>query len=122
MDSGTTRPSYSATRYIETSAGILSYRELAPLLAERVADTELAISARKLAALSFHNLLLELHRSICVDLTPEVAGRWRLRDVRVGEHQPPPHWQVPMLMHNYAADLEARLADPGRQIGRTADR
>ena len=110
MDSGTTRPPHSATRYIETSAGILSYQELAPLLAERVADTELAISDRAFAALPFHDLLLDLHRRICADLTPEIAGRWRLRDVRVGEHQAPPHWQVPMLMRNYAADLEARLA------------
>ena len=110
LDSGTTRPPHSATRYIETSAGILSYWELAPMLAERVADTELAISDRTFATLSLHELLLEIHRSICADLTPEMAGRWRLRDVHVGEHQAPPHWQVPMLMHNYAEDLEARLA------------
>ena len=109
LDSGTTRPPHSATRYIETSVGILSYQELAPLLAERVAATELAISNRSFADLPIHDLLLDLHRRICVDLTPDMAGRWRLRDVRVGEHQAPPHWQVPMLMHNYAADLEARL-------------
>ena len=108
MDSGTTRPPHAATRYVETSAGILSYQELAPLLAERVADTELAISDRRFAALSFLDLLLELHRGICADSTPDIAGRWRLRDVRVGEHSAPPHWQVPMLMHSYAADLEAR--------------
>ena len=109
MDSETTRPTHSATRYVETTAGILSYRELAPLLAERVADTELAISNRVFAELPVHDLLLELHRRICADLTPDMAGRWRLRDVRVGEHQAPPHWQVPMLMGNYAADLESRL-------------
>ena len=116
-DSGTTRPPHSATRYIETSAGILSYQELAPLLAERVADTALAISDRAFAERSFHDLLLDLHRCICADLTPEIAGRWRLRDVRVGEHQAPPHWQVPMLMRNYAADLEARLADQDGDSG-----
>lgn len=109
MDSGTTRPPYSATRYIETSAGILSYQKLAPLLAERVADTELAISNRTFAELSIHSLLLELHRRICRDLTTNIAGRWRLRDVHVGKHQAPPHRQVPMQMKNYAADVEARL-------------
>ena len=115
LDPGTTRPPHSATRYVETTVGILSYRELAPLLAERVADAELAISNRMFADLPVHDLLLDLHRRICMDLTPDVAGRWRLRDVRVGEHQPPPHWQVPMLMHDYAADLEARMgsADDG---------
>ena len=120
VDSGTTRPPHSATRYIETTVGVLSYRELAPLLAERVAGTELAISDRIFAALSFHDLLLDLHRRICADLTPKIAGRWRLRDVRVGEHQPPPHWQVPMLMRSYADDLEARLsggdADSGDRL------
>ena len=120
MDSGTTRPPHSATRYLETAVGILSYSELAPLLAERVADTELGISNRRFADLPIHDLLLELHRRICSDLTPGMAGRWRLRDVRVGEHQAPPHWQVPMMMRGYAADLEARLAsledEPGEQI------
>ena len=95
VDSGTTRPPHSATRYIETSVGILSYQELAPLLAERVADAELAISDRRFADLPLHNLVLELHRRVCVDLTPEMVGRWRLRDVRVGDHQAPPYWQVP---------------------------
>ncbi|MDE0039360.1 MAG: Fic family protein [Gammaproteobacteria bacterium] len=117
VDPGTTRPPHTATRYVETTAGILSYRQLAPLLAERVAETELAISDRRFTALPFRDLLLELHRSICGDLTPQIAGRWRLRDVRVGEHRAPPHWQVPVLMHNYAADLEVRFADPDAGSG-----
>ena len=48
---------------------------------------------------------------------PDMAGRWRLRDVRIGEHRAPPHWQVPMQMRNYAADLEARLAGRGDKFG-----
>ena len=114
MDSGTTRPPHTATRYIETSAGVLSYRQLAPLLAERVAETELAIADRRFADQPVHALLLELHRCICADLTPAMAGRWRLRDVRVGSHQAPPYWQVPQLMHSYSADLQARLDDLNR--------
>lgn len=86
VDSGTTRPPHSATRYIETLVGILSHQELAPLLAERVADAELTISDRRFADLPLHGLVLDLHRRVCVDLTPEMAGRWRLRDVRVGRH------------------------------------
>ena len=111
LDSGTTRPPHSATRYVETSVGILSYKDLAPLLAERVANTDLAISNQMFADTPIHVLLLELHRRICGDLTPGMAGRWRLRDVRVGEHQAPPHWKVPMLMHDYAADLEVRISN-----------
>ena len=117
LDSGKTRPPHSATRYIETSVGILSYQELAPLLAERVADTALGISNRAFAHLSVHDLLLELHRRICADLTPDMAGCWRLRDVCIGEHQAPPHWQVPMLMRNYAADVDARLQTLGESPG-----
>jgi len=109
VDSGTTRPPHSATRYVETTAGILSYRELAPLLAERVALAEFAIYDRTLAPLPYLDLLLDLHRRVCGDLTPEIAGRWRTREVRVGNHQPPPSWEVPMLMKDYAADLEFRL-------------
>lgn len=110
MAPGTTRPPHSATRYIETSFGILSYLELAPLLAERVEDAEVEILERKFAEVPIPELLLQLHERICADLTPEIAGRWRLRDVRVGAHDAPPHEQVPVLMHNYAADLDARLA------------
>ena len=109
MDSRTTRPPHSATRYLETSAGILSYRQLAPLIAERVAETELAIADRRFADLPVHDLLLELHRCICADLTPAMAGRWRVRDVRVGSHQAPPYWQVAQLMRSYCADLQVRL-------------
>ena len=117
VDSGTTRPSHSATRYVETSVGILSYQELAPLLAERVADAELSISDRRFADLPVDDLLIELHRRICVDLTPGMAGRWRLRDVRVGDHQAPPYWQVPVLMRSYVADLQARLTALDDQSG-----
>ena len=109
-DSETTRPVYSATRYIETSAGILNHQELAPLLDERIAGTEIAISDRRFASLSLQDLLLELHRRICADLTPGMAGRWRLRNVPLGEYQAPPYWQVPILIRSYTADLKARLA------------
>ncbi len=110
VDSGTTRAPYSATRFVETSVGILSYRELAPLLAKRVAETELVIADREFADMHIRDLLLALHRRICVDLTMGMAGHWRRRNVRVGAYSAPPHWQVQTLMHAYADDLEARLA------------
>ena len=120
VDSATTRPPHSATRYVETSAGILSYQQLAPLLAERVANVELAVVERTLPEMSIEALLLDLHQRICGDLTPALAGRWRLRDVRVSAHHPPPYWRVPVLVRNYASDLDTRLAawedDPERCI------
>lgn len=108
---GTTRPPHSATRYVETQLGILSYQQLAPHLAERVGLTEFAIGQRQFASRPIdESLLLDLHRRICGDLVPAIAGRWRTREVKVGDHQPPPAWRVPMLMRDYAADLKARVA------------
>ena len=56
------------------------------------------------------DLLLELHRRICADLIPELAGRWRTSDVVVGDHEPPAYPLVPQRMREYALDLQARLA------------
>lgn len=67
-----------ATRYIETTLGVLSYSELAPHLAERVARVEAALIAEEFASRPLdENLVLEIHARICGDLTPEWAGRWR---------------------------------------------
>ena len=84
MDSAANRQFHAGTRYVETAIGTISYQELAPLLAERVTDTELAIVKRTLTPTTIHDLLLEVHRRIRIDLTPKFAGRSRLRDVRVG--------------------------------------
>ena len=116
MDPGTTRPPYSATRYVETPFGILSYRELAPLLAERVGEAEAAIVRGKFSGFSIHDLLPQLHRRICGDVVPDIAGRWRLKDVRVSAHRPPPYWRVPVLMHEYSADVETRLSSLTLQL------
>ncbi len=113
VDSPKTRTTHDATRYIETEFGILTYQELAPLLAERVSFTELDIARRKFAALPVEQLLLELHQRICENLVPDIAGRWRVKEVQVGLHIPPPHWRVPVLMREFAADLETRLASSG---------
>ena len=117
MDPGTARPTHADARYVKTSFGILSLREFAPRLAERVAEAELEISNRTLADMPVLDLLRELHRRICADLAPEMRGRWRLQDVQVGSHHAPPHWEVPMLMHNFAADLEARMASTNPDSG-----
>ena len=79
--------SMPAPRYVETAIGTISYQELAPLLAERVTNTELAIVKRTLTPTTIHDLILEVHRRICIDLTPKFARRWRLRDARVGSRR-----------------------------------
>lgn len=54
------------------------------------------------------NLLLEFHRRICGDLIPDWAGTWRTVEVSVGPLTPPAPHQLPMLMRDYALDLQAR--------------
>lgn len=60
-------------------------------------------------------LVGDLHRRICVDLIPEWAGKWRDIEVRVGRLEPPPPFQLPMLMRDYGLDLQARW--PAAQLG-----
>lgn len=105
-----TTPPGGATRYIQTTRGLLSYSQLAPLLAERVLLVERDIAGGIFASRSsYPDLILEFHRRIAGDLCPEWAGRWRDAEVRVGEHHPPPPYRVRLLMHDYDEDLRVRL-------------
>jgi len=105
-----TTPPGGATRYIQTTRGLLSYSQLAPLLAERVLRVEREIVARAFAERSLSpELILDFHNQIAGDLCPEWAGRWRDAEVRVGEHHPPSPYRVPMLMRDYGEDLRVRL-------------
>ncbi len=80
------------------------------MLADKVADVEIAIVGERYAALALdEHLIRALHRDIAADLVPSIGGLWRQSDVQVGEHLPPPHHRVPELMRAYALDLHARL-------------
>lgn len=106
-----TRPE-NATRFIETRLGTLSYAELAPLLAERVALLELGLFENECFAESAldEHLVKDIHRGIAGDLVPEWAGCWRDIEVTVGRLSPPAPWQLPTLMRDYGLDLQARWA------------
>ncbi len=103
-----TRPDRT-TRFVETTLGNLTYTELAPLLGERVVRLEESI---QVGAYHFHpleeELLLQFHRSICGDLTPDWAGKWRDVEVTVGPLTPPAPHLLPVMMRDYALDLQAR--------------
>lgn len=100
-----------ATRSIETSRGLLTYAQLAPLLAERVLAVEQRIVAGDFSASALDgDFLRALHAAIASDLVPDWAGRWRASAVRVGAHEPPAPHEVPVLIRLYADDLAARLA------------
>lgn len=110
-DSRNTRPDH-ATRWIETTRGILSYEQIAPLLAERVALAEAALYNDTFAASQLdEHLVLDLHARLGGDLVPDWAGRWRDIEVSVGKLRPPPPHEVPQAMKNYAADLDVRWHD-----------
>ncbi|MBI4026459.1 MAG: Fic family protein [Verrucomicrobia bacterium] len=106
-----TRPD-RATRFIETTHGVLSYTQLAPLLAERVTRLEAALYSGTFASHPLDaDLVLDLHRAICADLVPEWSGRWRNVAVTVGRLTPPQPHELPMLMRDYGLDLQARWQD-----------
>ena len=110
MDGDTTRPR-DATRWIETSRGVLSYAQLAPLLAERVLNLQQRLEIGRFADHPLDDaLILRLHRDFCGDLVPTWAGRWRTVTVRVGRHEPPAPYLLPTLMRDYTDNLQARLA------------
>lgn len=108
---GSTQAPRHGTRFLATSRGILSYLELSPLLADKVADVETAIAHDKYSDHPLDERLIQaLHRDFAADLVPDIGGRWRQSDVLVGAHEPPPPHRVPELMRAYALDLNARLA------------
>lgn len=109
MADRSTSPSH-ATRSVETTRGLLTYAELAPLLAERVLSVEQRIAAGDLVEQALDGqFLLWLHAAIAGDLVPDWAGRWRNSAVRVGEHEAPPPHEVPVLIRLYTDDLASRL-------------
>lgn len=72
---GETTPPDGATRFIETTRGVLSYSQLAPLLAERVLGVERAIAAGVFAAQPpTGELILQFQSQIAGDLVPDWAG------------------------------------------------
>jgi CRISPR-associated endonuclease/helicase Cas3 len=100
-----------STRWIETTRGILSYSQLARLLAERVLTVQRSIEADCYSQNDLNeNLLLRIHGDFCGDLVPDWAGKWRNINVRVGTHEPPPPQQVPIEMRNYVEDLRERIS------------
>lgn len=110
MAEGSTSPGH-ATRAIETTRGILTYAQLAPLLAERVLAVEQQIAAGEYASRALDDDFTRLlHAGIAGDLVPDWAGKWRTVIVQVGSHEAPPPHQIGLLMRTYSDDLAARLA------------
>ena len=105
-----TAPGGAATRWLETSRGLLSYAQLAPLLAERVLRVQQRIEAGVFEGAPLdEELLRQMHGEFSGDLVPEWSGRRRTIAVRVGAHEPPAPHEVPLRMRDYVLDLAVRL-------------
>lgn len=105
-----TRSPAHATLYLETRLGYLTYAELAQQLALAVQAVEQRIEAGEFDAHPLdETLILTLHNLICGELTSRLTG-WRQKQIQVGTYFPPDYCRIPLLMHEYTLDLQARLA------------
>lgn len=103
-------PAARSTRFIESSLGIKSYSELAPYLAKEVERVMVSLLEKAPDELKVTpEFICDLHRDAFDGLFPSWAGRYRDRNVKVGNYEPPPYFEVPVLMRGYCDDLEFRL-------------
>lgn len=102
----------SLTRRFTTAQGDLSYAELADAIAPRLASVLARIARQEYRQCALTDALIkELHEAIIGNLIPDIAGCWRLEPVQIRNHVAPEHYLVPMLMRDYADNLQARIAD-----------
>lgn len=100
-----------STRYLETSQGIKSYSQLYEILAVGVAKKiEEIIASLPEEIVITPEWICRIHKDIAGSLFPDWAGRFRDVDVHVGQHTPPPFYEVPVNMRFYCDDLSIRLS------------
>jgi len=101
----------SLTRRFATTQGELSYAQLADAIAPYLAALLDRIADGAYAEQPFTDeLVRHFHRAIIGELLPEIAGEWRRESVQIGHHVPPDWFKVPVLMRDYADNIQARLA------------
>jgi fido (protein-threonine AMPylation protein) len=94
---------FDSTRIIDTLGGPQPYADLVPQLAlgvERVMK-QLALQGSRNAVHFSYGFILELHRAAFGEVVAW-AGQPRKTDVVVGEHLPPPFYQIPDLLKRFA--------------------
>lgn len=99
-----------STRLFETAEGKLSYPQLSERLALSLAHIleEILQSPPDQIVITSEWLCLR-HQALAGGLFPNWAGRYRDVNVQVGEHLPPPFYEVPILMRLFCEDLAERL-------------
>jgi fido (protein-threonine AMPylation protein) len=109
MDSASEKPQ-SLTRYFDTALGPLTYAELSDAIAPHLEALLDRITDGKYVGRQFtDDLVQEFHRDIVGSTLPEIAGKWRQENVRVGNHIPPDYYLVPIHMSQFAGNVQTRL-------------
>ncbi|MFV0461187.1 MAG: Fic family protein [Actinomycetales bacterium] len=102
----------SLTRRFATGHGDLTYAQFADAIAPHLASLLARIARGEFQQRPYSDeLIRDFHREIIGDLIPEIAGQWRREPVKIGNHVPPEHFLVPILMRDYTANVQARLAN-----------
>jgi fido (protein-threonine AMPylation protein) len=100
----------SLTRRFNTSKGVVTYAQLADIIAPRLLALLDDVVDGKYADRPYDDeLIREFHCRIVGDILHDIAGRWRKEDVRVGNYVPVEHFKVPMAMREYAENVQERL-------------
>ena len=103
-------PRTDSIRYIDTLTGPRRYTELAPDLARAVEEVCARLAQAEQSSLVVtRDWLCNLHRDAFGRFVAW-AGTLRDRNVQIGNHEAPAFYQVPVLLRDYCADLEARLS------------
>lgn len=101
----------SLTRPFATTQGELTYAQLADAIAPHLAALLDRIADGDYADQPFTDELVKhFHHAIIGELLPDIAGEWRREPVQIGHHVPADWFQVPMLMRDYADNVQARIA------------
>lgn len=104
-----TRP-LDATRELATAAGSLTYTQVSERLAVNIVrclDELLDAEPQDVAITP--DWLRGIHRRLAGALFPEWGGCFRMTDVQVGTHLPPPAHAVAVQINNFCLDLSERL-------------
>ncbi|MBQ9017750.1 Fic family protein [Candidatus Saccharibacteria bacterium] len=100
----------STTRTFDTTKGKLTYAELSDLIAPKLLQLLDDITDCKFINHSFdEDLIKNFHFRIIGDIIPGIAGKWRNVPVQVGNWLPPEPYEIPIKMHEYVANMQARL-------------
>ena len=106
------QPLESTTRTFKTTKGTLTYAELSDLIAPKLLQLLDDIADEKYRNHQINEDMIQaFHQHIVGDLMPNIAGKWRNVPVMVGNWLPPEPYEIPIKMHEYVQNLQARLTN-----------